>query len=51
MKVLLQSTVVFFGTLLAAALIALGAPAEAEVRMAQTAPQADAVLVALLAAD
>ena len=46
MKLLVQSTVVFFGTLLAAALVALGEPANAEVQMVQ-APQ-DAIVVALL---
>lgn len=38
MKLLLQTTIVFFGTLLAAALVALGQPASAEVQMAQVAP-------------
>ena len=35
MKLVVQSTMVFFGTLLAAALVALGEPASAEVRMVQ----------------
>lgn len=35
MRVIVQSTMVFFGTLLAAALVALGEPASAEVRMVQ----------------
>ena len=47
MKLLVQSTMVFFGTLLAAAVVALGEPASAEVRMVQ-APQADAIVVSLL---
>ncbi len=47
MKLLVQSTLVFFGTLLAAALVALGEPASAEIRMVQ-APQADAIVVSLL---
>lgn len=47
MKLLVQSAMVFFGTLLAAALVALGEPASAEIRMVQ-APQADAVVVSLL---
>ena len=47
MKLLVQSTMVFFGTLLAAALVAVGEPASAEVQMVQ-APQADAIVVALL---
>ena len=44
MKLFVQSTMVFFGTLLAAALVALGQPASAEVQMAQP----DAVIVSLL---
>lgn len=47
MKLFLQSTIVFFGTLLAAALIALGAPGSAEVHMAQSGP-VDTMLVSLL---
>jgi hypothetical protein len=47
MKLLVQSTMVFFGTLLAAALVALGEPASAEVQMVQ-APHADAIVVSLL---
>jgi len=35
MKLILQSSIVFFGTMLAAALIALGEPASVEVQMAQ----------------
>jgi hypothetical protein len=50
MKVLVQSAMVFFGTLLAAALVALGEPAKAELRMAESAPQADTVIVSLLTA-
>ena len=45
MKLILQTTIVFLGTLLAAALVALGEPASAEVRMAQPGP-VEAVLVA-----
>ena len=45
MKLFVQSTIVFFGTLLAAALVALGQPASAEVQMAA---QPDVVLVSLL---
>ena len=33
MKLFVQSAIVFFGTLLAAALVALGQPASAEVQM------------------
>lgn len=47
MKLLLQSSMVFFGTLLAAALVALGEPASAEVHMVQPGP-VDAMLVGLL---
>jgi len=42
---LVQSAIVFFGTLLAAALVALGEPAAAEVQMAaQMSPSADLVV-------
>lgn len=44
MKLVVQSTMVFFGTLLAAALVALGEPASAEVRMAQPVPVEVAVV-------
>jgi hypothetical protein len=48
MKLVFQSTVVLFATLLAAALVALGEPGNAEVQMVvQTPPAADTV-VALL---
>lgn len=47
MKLLVQSTMVLFGTVLAAALVALGEPATAAVQMVQ-APQADAIVVSLL---
>lgn len=48
MKLAFQSAVVFFATLLAAALVALGEPGNAEVQMVvQTPPAADTV-VALL---
>lgn len=51
MKLLLQSAIVFFGTLIAAALVALGAPGNAEVEMAvQTSPAAETV-VSLLGLD
>jgi hypothetical protein len=47
-KLLVQSAMVFFGTLIAAALVALGEPAVAEVQMAvQTSPSAE-MIVALL---
>jgi hypothetical protein len=47
MKLFVQTTIVFFGTLLAAALVALGEPGNAEVQMAQAGP-VDTVLVSLL---
>jgi hypothetical protein len=51
MKLLLQSAMIFFGTLLAAALVALGEPGAAEVQMTvQSAPQAS-VVVSLLGLD
>ncbi|MBL0394224.1 hypothetical protein JJ685_24000 [Ramlibacter monticola] len=46
MKLFLQSAIVFFGTLLAAALVALGAPGNAEVEMASQG--SSATVVALL---
>ena len=47
MKLFVQSSMVFFGTLLAAALVALGQPASAEVQMSQ-AGAVDTVIVGLL---
>jgi hypothetical protein len=45
MKLLVRSAIVFFGTLVAAALVALGEPAVAEVQMAvQTSPSAEMVV-------
>jgi hypothetical protein len=45
MKLFVQSAIVFFGTLLAAALVALGEPGAAEVQMAsQTGPSATTVV-------
>lgn len=46
MKLAVQSSIVFFGTLLAAALVALGEPASAEVQMANPGP-VDAVIVSV----
>lgn len=43
MKLFVQSAMVFLGTLLAAALVALGEPAEAEVQMAMQAPPPELV--------
>jgi hypothetical protein len=48
MKLLVQSVMVFFGTLLAAALVALGQPASAEVQMVAQPGPVDTVLVSLL---
>lgn len=50
MKLMIQSAMVFFGTLIAAALVALGEPGEAEVQMAVQPPPADLV-VSLLGLD
>lgn len=47
MKLLVETSIVFFGTLLAAALVALGAPGHAELKMAEAAPAYDTMLVAL----
>jgi hypothetical protein len=44
MKLLLESSIVFFGTLLAAALVALGEPAQAELQIVHAAPGADQVI-------
>lgn len=46
MKLFLQTSIIFFGTLLAAALVALGEPASAEVSMVAAAPET--MLVSLL---
>ena len=50
MKLFVQSAMIFFGTLLAAALVALGAPGDAEVQMAVHTPAASSV-VSLLGLD
>ena len=50
MKLFLQTTMIFFGTLIAAALVALGAPGHAEVEMAIQAPPA-VEIVSLLGLD
>jgi hypothetical protein len=43
MKLMLQSAMIFFGTLMAAALVALGEPAKQEVALAKSAaPQVSA---------
>jgi hypothetical protein len=51
MKLLVQSAMVFFGTLLAAALIVWGEPANAEVAMIEAAPAYESALVGLLGLD
>lgn len=51
MKLFVQSAMIFFGTLLAAALVALGAPGEAEVQMAIHSPPAAEGVVSLLGLD
>jgi hypothetical protein len=44
MKIVIQSAMVFLGTLLAAALVALGEPAQAEVQMVVQTPPAEMVV-------
>ena len=51
MKLFVQSAIVFFGTLLAAALVALGEPGNAEVQMASATGPSTATVVALLGLD
>jgi len=51
MKLFVQSAIVFFGTLLAAALVALGEPGNAEVQMAAQTESSTATVVALLGLD
>lgn len=48
MKLLVQTTMVFFGTLLAAALVALGEPAVAEVQMLSAPEPVDRLIVTTL---
>ena len=48
MKLFLQSAMVFFGTLIAAALVALGDPGHAEVAMAAQTGTSTATVVGLL---
>ena len=43
MKLIVQTAIVFFGTLLAAALVAFGEPGDAEVQMAVQAPPPELV--------
>lgn len=51
MKLFVQTAIVFFGTLLAAALVALGEPGAAEILMVQAPPSGNTVLVSLLGLD
>ena len=51
MKLFIQTTMIFFGTLLAAALVALGEPATAEVQMTVQSPPPAGVMVSLLGLD
>ena len=51
MKPFVNATLVVLATLLAAALVALGEPANAEVRIAQCAPYYDTAVVNLLGLD
>jgi hypothetical protein len=48
MKMFFQTAIVFFGTLLAAALVALGEPGRAEVQMVSQTPPAAAQVVSFL---
>lgn len=48
MKLFFQTAIVFFGTLLAAAVVALGDPGHAEVQMASQAQPAAETVVSLL---
>lgn len=41
MKLLIQSAMIFFGTLMAAAVVALGEPAKADIALAASARSAD----------
>jgi hypothetical protein len=51
MKLFLHATLVLAGTLLAAALVALGEPAKAEVQIAQAAPGYDVAIASLFGLD
>jgi hypothetical protein len=51
MKLFVQTAIVFFGTLLAAALVALGEPGNAEVQMASVTGSSAATVVSLLGLD
>ena len=51
MKLALQSTMVFFGTLLAAALVALGEPGNIAVQLAGTDRASGEVVASLLGLD
>ena len=51
MKLFVQTAIVFFGTLLAAGLVALGEPGTAEVQMASQTGPSTATVVGLLGLD
>lgn len=51
MKLFLQTSMIFFGTLLAAGVVALGAPAESEVHMVGAAQGYDTVIASLLGSE
>lgn len=51
MKFFVQSAIVLFGTLIAAALVALGEPGNAEVQMTVQAPPPEVVVASLFASD
>jgi hypothetical protein len=51
MKLAVQTAMIFFGTLLAAGLVALGEPGSAEVQMVQSPAAAGTVFAGLLGLD
>jgi hypothetical protein len=51
MKLFVQSAIVFFGTLIAAALVAVGEPANAEVQMAVQASPPPELVASLFGLD
>jgi hypothetical protein len=51
MKLFVQSVMIFFGTLLAAGLVALGEPGSAEVRMVEAPASAGTMFAGLLGLD
>jgi hypothetical protein len=51
MKLFVQTAMIFFGTLLAAGLVALGEPGSAELRMVREPASAGAMVAGLLGLD